>query len=195
MAIPVNVTFKGVQVSDAVRAAAQEHAAELERFFDRILSCRVVIEAPARHGRKGGIYHVRLDLSVPGSDIFVNHERALDPAHEDVYVALRDAFDVARRKLEDYARRLRGDVKTHRGPTRGTVARLVPGEDYGFLRDIDGREVYFHRHSLLDGGFDRLSVGDEVHFIEEQGNKGPQATTVHLVQNRRHAVAGAEGAP
>lgn len=195
MAIPVDVTFKGVPVSDAVREAAWKHGEELERYFDRILSCRVVIEMPHRHGRKGGLYMVRIGLSVPGSDIIVNREGPKDHAHEDVYVAMRDAFDAARRRLEDHVRRLRGDVKIHPGMSRGRVARLIVGEDYGFLTAADGREVYFHRNSLVEGDFDHLNVGDEVRFLEEQGRKGPQATAVHFERPHRLAGVGAEAPP
>jgi cold shock CspA family protein len=75
---------------------------------------------------------------------------------------------------------MRGDVKRDIAPERGRVAKLIAEENYGFIESPDGREIYFHRNSVLDGAFDRLKVGAEVRFVEEDGDKGPQASTVHL---------------
>lgn len=119
MQTPVQVSFKDTPVSDAVEAAAWKHAAALERFCDRITSCRVVVARPQHRGRKGDLYSVRIDLAVPGEEIIVNREGRFDHAHEDVLVAMRDAFHAARRQLEDYTRRVRGDVKRHSAPATG----------------------------------------------------------------------------
>jgi ribosome-associated translation inhibitor RaiA len=116
MQIPAKIGFDGVPESDAVQKAVWRHVSELERYFDRITSCRVTIARPQHHGHKGDLYSVRLDLTVPGEEIVVNRERRFDHAHEDVYVAMRDAFDAARRRLEDYVRRMRGMVKSHAKP-------------------------------------------------------------------------------
>jgi cold shock CspA family protein len=99
---------------------------------------------------------------------------------------MRDAFDTARRKLEDYVRRRRQAVKAHEVPPHGRVSRLFPQEDYGFIETPDGREIYFHRHSVLHDAFERLQVGAEVTFAEEEGKKGPQASTVRLVGRHHH---------
>ena len=107
------VSFDDLPVDDAVRDAALDHIAHLERFSDRITGCRVVIAQPHRHHREGRLYSVRVDLVVPGGEIVVNRDHHLDHSHEDVFVALRDAFDAARRRLEDHVRRLRGTVKQH----------------------------------------------------------------------------------
>lgn len=172
------------------------------------MGCRVLIESPHRHRHKGKRYHVRIDLTVPGSELVIKREPKLvadtplrvqkapevqlaetrEPskyaAHEDIYVAIRDAFDAARRKLQDFARRQRGDVKLREAPPHARVVRLFPDEGFGFLEIPDGREIYFHRNSVLDSGFDRLEVGTEVHFVEEEGEKGPQASTVTMVRHR-----------
>jgi len=113
MQIPLEVTFRDMDRSDAVEAAAREKAGRLERYFDRIIGCRVAIEAPHRHQQKGKLYAVRIEISVPGNVIVVSHAGPRNPAHEDVYVALRDAFAAAARRLEDHARKVRGDVKSH----------------------------------------------------------------------------------
>lgn len=86
----------------------------------------------------------------------------------------------AARQLEDYVRRQRGDVKSHARTPHGKVSKLLPSEDYGFLTTPDGREIYFHRNSVLNEAFDKLEIGTEVSFAEEEGNRGPQASTVKL---------------
>ncbi len=104
-------------------------------------------------------------------------------------MAIREAFDVARRRLEDHVRELRGDVKTPSAPARARVGKLFPQEGYGFLETGDGREVYFHRNSVLGPGFDALKIGAEVRFAEEEGVEGPQATTVVPAGRRARAQA------
>jgi ribosomal subunit interface protein len=113
MQTPLRITFRHMQPSSAVEAWVREHAERLERFYDRITGCHVVVEAPPAHRNKGAPFDVKIDLTVPGSELVVRSERAEHEAHQDVYVALRDAFDSARRVLQDYAREQRGDVKHH----------------------------------------------------------------------------------
>ena len=105
MQVELLITFRGMAPSEAVTAKIRERVAKLERFHDRIMACHVVVEAPHRHKHKGKIYAVRIDLTVPGGEIVVNREPGADHAHEDVYVAIRDAFDALRRRLEDYVRK------------------------------------------------------------------------------------------
>ena len=110
MQIPLQVSFRGIAYARALYDAIRAKADRLERYHPRIMSCRVVVELADRHKRKGGQYVARIDLKVPGSEIAISHEH-----DEDLQVALRDAFDAARRRLEDHARTLRGDVKHHAG--------------------------------------------------------------------------------
>jgi cold shock CspA family protein len=163
--------------SAAIETNVREKAAKLDSFYERIMGCRVLIEAPHRHHRKGKLYHVRIDLTLPGGEIVINREPSRRAAHGDVYVAIRDAFAAARRKLQDFVRRQRGSVKIHEAPL-ARVAKLFREKRFGFLETSDGREVYFHSHSVLAPGFDQLQIGTEVSFAEEQGVDGPQASTV-----------------
>lgn len=196
--------------SPAIEAHIREKAAKLNSFYDRIMGCRVSVEAPHRHHRKGKRYRVRIDITVPGGELVINraprpvvepdlerkrtprHERAENhepskhAAHADIYVAIRDAFDAGRRKLQDFARRQRGQIKAHENHAHARVSKLFPDEGFGFLQTPDGREIYFHRNSVLAPGFDRLEVGTGVYFAEEQGEKGAQATTVRFMG--RHAL-------
>lgn len=108
MQVPLQITIRDVDHSEALEARIRGKMEKLEEFFRHITSCRVVVEVPHKHHQHGKQFNVRIDIGVPGSEIVVNRDHA-----EDVYVALRDAFEAAKRQLEDYARRLRGDIKTH----------------------------------------------------------------------------------
>ncbi|OGI46001.1 MAG: ribosomal subunit interface protein [Candidatus Muproteobacteria bacterium RBG_16_65_34] len=108
MQIPLQVTFRDMPQSDAVETRIREKADKLERYYDRIMACRVVVEMPQRHKHQGKLHSVRIDLTVPGAELVANHA-----LHEDVYIAIREAFDAMQRQLEDYARRQRGEVKNH----------------------------------------------------------------------------------
>jgi cold shock CspA family protein/ribosome-associated translation inhibitor RaiA len=204
MKIPLQITFRDMAPSPAIEDNIRDKAAKLDELHDGIMGCRVTVEAPHRHHHKGKAYVVRIDLTVPGGELVINrepkrivpkkakagdepdkdfaesHEPSKHAAHEDIYVAIRDAFNAAGRKLQDHARRRRGKVKLHEPQPVARIASLLPMEDHGFLLTPDGREVYFHRNSVLAPGFDRLEIGHEVYFAEELGDKGPQASTVRL---------------
>jgi ribosomal subunit interface protein len=173
MRLTPQVTLKDIPHSEAVEAKIREKVTKLERFHSRIMGCRVAVESPQRRQHQGKLYTVRIDITVPGEEIVINRVE-----NEDLYVAIRDAFDAANRKLEEQERRQRGDVKAHAEQPRGRVAKIYADKDHGFIETNDGRELYFHRNSLIDLDFDRLKEGAEVVFLEEQGEKGPQAFRV-----------------
>jgi len=178
--IPLKITYRNVSSSQAIEDSIREKASKLEQFFDRITSCRVVLEVPHRHHHKGMLYHVRLDINVPGGEIVINREPDQHSAREDVFVSIQEAFDAAKRQLQNYARRKRGEVKGHELPPLARISKLFPKEGFGFLETLDGREVYFHKNSVLDGHFEHMEIGAEVHFSEEKGEKGPQASSVKI---------------
>ncbi|UCF31091.1 MAG: HPF/RaiA family ribosome-associated protein [bacterium] len=180
MDTPLKVTFRGMDPSEAVRANIEERTARLERVYDRITGCHVIVELPHRHKSKGKLFDINIEIVVPGDVIVVTRTPSNNHAREDIYVALRDAFNTARRRLEDFARKRRKEVKTHQESPRARVVRIFPEEDYGFLATQDGREIYFHRNAVIDG-FERLEVGSEVRFVEATGDEGPQASTVEGV--------------
>lgn len=113
MNTPLQVTFRNMDHSPAVEERVRELATRLERYFEPIVGCRVVVEADHRRHHKGNTYHVTIDLTVPGAELAVSHEPDADHAHEDVYVAVRDAFNAMTRRLEDHARKVRHEVKHH----------------------------------------------------------------------------------
>lgn len=175
MKITPQITLKNVPHSDAVEAKVREKIAKLEQFSDRIMSCKVTIEESQRRQHQGKLFAVHVDITTPGRELVVNRVES-----EDCYVAVRDAFDAAKRQLEEHARKRRGAVKTHAEPPRGRVAKIFPFDGYGFIETSDGREIYFHRNSVIEPTFDRLEEGVEVAFLEEQGKEGPQAIRVAM---------------
>jgi len=174
MQVPLELSTRRITLSPALEDDLRKRATKLERHYDRITSCRIAVERPSNHHNEGGPYRVRLDITVPGSELVANKEA------EDLNMAIRDAFDAAERQVEEFSQRRRGEVKTPAVPPQGRVVRLFPEEGFGFLEAPDGREVYFHRNAVLEG-FESLEVGSEVRFAEEQGIEGPQASTVSLV--------------
>lgn len=102
MKLPLEITFRNVDRTSEIEERIRAKAAKLDRFFDRITGCRVVVEAPHKHHNKGNAYHVRIEVSVPGDELIVNRDPP-NPDHEDLGVALRDAFAAAQRQLQSYA--------------------------------------------------------------------------------------------
>ena len=188
MQLPIQITFRDMEPSDAVEANIRERATRLDRFYDHIMSCRVVVESPHAHHHKGRLFQVKIDVTVPDGELTVNHgHHHKDHSHEDVYVAIRDAFAALRRQLEDYVQKRRGKTKRHEPPAHGRILSMEPDGDYGRIETPDNRVIYFHRNSVLNSGFDRLDVGSEVRFVEEPGDSGPQASTVAPV-GKHHVV-------
>ncbi|MGZ8241534.1 MAG: HPF/RaiA family ribosome-associated protein [Methylobacter sp.] len=179
MQIPLQITFRGIPHSDAVEAKIREKASKLDRFHTHIIGCRVAVEAEHQRHHQGNPYHIRIDITTPRKELVISREHHDNKAYEDIYVAIRDAFNAATRQLEDYARIQQGKVKTHDLQNTGTVTRLLPEKNHGFIEATDGHEVYFHRNSVTGSGFDTLQVGDEVRYIEENDDLGPQASIVY----------------
>ena len=186
MQLPLTITFRHMEPSEAVESVVREHATKLERFYGHITRCDVVIDEPNRRHHQGNLFSVHIDITVPGTEIVVKRDPPEHQAHEDAYVTINNAFDAAKRQLEDYARKRRGHVKVHEEAPHGRVILLEPEQDYGRLMTPDERDIYFHRNSVVGADFDELTIGTELRFVEEQGEFGPQATTVHVVGRRPH---------
>lgn len=204
MQIAPIVTFRGITVSDALEADIRKRIQKLETYYKSIMGCRVLVEFVQRHHEIGNRFHVRIDLTVPGEELVVSHEASQratardteagrlgrlaepDPARKHAHVAVREAFDIARRQLQDYARRQQGAVKALTHAPHGRVSQLFPVDEYGYIEaDDDGHEVYFQKSSVLNAGFGQLRVGSAVSFVEEPGDKGPQASSVRAFHPRR----------
>jgi ribosomal subunit interface protein len=187
MKLPLQVTFRNMEPSPAVEADIREKAVKLDEYSSQIMHCDVVVEADHKHHHHGNLYHVRIDITVPDHEIVVSREPHEHHSHEDVYVSIRDAFNAAERQLRQYNAKRQQHVKRHESEPHGRIIHLSPEEDYGMIEASDGREVYFHRNSVLDDAFDELEIGAEVRFHEEPGEKGPQASTVK-VEGKHHVV-------
>ena len=188
MQMPLQISFKDMDPSPAIEARIREKAAQLERFFPHIFRGHVAVSAPHRHHHKGRLYKVTIHLTLPPRhEITIGREGRQDHAHEDMNVAIRDAFDAAVRQVEDHARRIRAVMKTHEAPMHGRVVRLFP--DHGFIEKADGQEIYFNRNSVVEEGFDALEVGRLVRLVvaEAESPRGWQATTVHPI-GKHHIV-------
>ena len=198
MQLPIQITFRNMKSSEAVEARIREEAAKLEKFYDRLISCRVMVEMPHRHQQQGIPFHIRIDLGVPNGEIVVKHEPSLhatvrktevinrtkkqftEAPRKDIYVAIHDAFKTARRQLQQFARKQSGSIKQHEATPTAQVSKLVPDKDYGFLVTPEGEEVYFHRNSVLNDAFEQLAIGSPVTYVEVHGEKGLQASTVKM---------------
>ena len=176
MQIPLEISTRDVTLTPPIEAELRKRAQKLERFYGRITSCRIAVERPTgNHHQEGGPFRVRVDITVPGSELVA------DKQAEEIFAAIREAFDAAERQVEDFADRRRDHFKST-GTPEGLVVRIFQDQGFGFLAAPDGREVYFHRNAVLDPGFEKLVVGARVRFAEEQGFEGPQASTVTLME-------------
>jgi len=151
MKLPLQIAIRNIPHSEAIEANIREKAEKLDRFHERIMSCRTVVETTQRRHHQGKLFSVRIDITVPGKEMAVTREE-----NEDVYVAIRDAFDAAVRRLEEHARKQRGDVKAHVEPSSGRVARVFKEQNYGFIETADEREIYFHRNCVLNSDFEKI---------------------------------------
>lgn len=182
METPVQIEFKGMNATERVREAVATHIAGLEERFGRVTACRVIVTAPSGHHRTGGLYEVNIHLTLPnGREVNVGRTPKADERHSDISFAINDAFHHARRRLQDQVRRMQGQIKTHDDVPLGTVSQLEPIDGFGMLTSADGREIYFHRNSVLNDAYSMLKIGTRVMFAEEIGVKGPQASTVKLL--------------
>ena len=187
MQTPVQIDFQGIKASPRVREAIETHVAQLEQRSGRITACRVVLKGPGEHHRTGGLYEVNIWLTLPdGREVEVSRTPKADERHGDLSFAINDAFKRARRRLQDQVRRMQGRVKQHDKQPIGTVARLDELGEFGFIEAADGHEIYFHRNSVLHDAFNKIKAGTRVTYVEEAGERGPQASTVRLLG--KHAM-------
>ena len=206
MILSTQVTFRNMTAIADVRETVETRMQKLETFCKPIVSCRVMIEAPTNHHRKGDPFHVRIDATLTDGRIVVSHEESSYPGKREdgterpdkgrdttserncLMLTIRGAFDAARRKLQEHARLRRAEVKTHEPSLVATVSKIYPKEGFGYLETADGREVYFHANSVLGSPFKSLKTGARAQFVEESGLKGPQASTVRIMRKARPGV-------
>lgn len=182
MQTPVEIEFQEMVANPAVQDMVADHVKKLEQLYGRITACRIVVKDPGNRHKTGGLYNVNIRLTLPdGHEVDIGRTPKDDERHSDLSFAINDAFKRAGRRLQDSARRMEGMVKSHEGRPIGTVVRLDPAGEFGFIRSSDGGEIYFHRNSIVDGTFSELAVGTRVAFDDEIGEKGAQATMVKVL--------------
>lgn len=171
--VPLQITIRNMGHSEAIEQKVREKANRLNKFSHQIIACNVVIELTTRHKHQGKLHNVRINLAVPGKELVANRNE-----QEDLYVALRDAFDDMVRQLEKRVHIRHGDVKSHPELMQGEVVRIFKENDFGFIVTPEGDEFYFNASNVVHPSFEKLAVGTPVHFIEAMGNEGPQAHRV-----------------
>jgi ribosome-associated translation inhibitor RaiA/cold shock CspA family protein len=191
MQVPLHLTFHNLDKSEAIEARVRQKVDHLDQLYpDRLTSCRVAIESPHRRQQKGHPYHIRIFLGVPGGEIAITRDPEVSGSHENMNAAIRDAFDAAERRLKDYIRLHRGDVKTH-GLTekklQGRILNILADQSGGFIETAEG-QVYFSRNSVIGAAFDELKLGQPVELAVEREDsaKGLQASTVQLLRTMRY---------
>jgi cold shock CspA family protein len=183
MRVPPEISFRNLEKTEFLEDLIREKVARLERLCDYLISCRVAVESPQEHQESGQPFRVRIDLKVPpGHELVATREPTEGDIHNELPGVLRDAFGALERQLKKLVEQQRGEIKRHpEQETNAFVSKIFKEENYGFLKTLDGREVYFHRNSVLQDDFDRLEVGTGVRYVEVQGEEGPQASTVQVL--------------
>jgi hypothetical protein len=181
METPLDIVFHNIPPSETIKAEIRKRVMKLEKIFDRLIGCRVVVDAPHQQHRTGNVYEVHIEMVVPGRTLVVNRE----PHHTkeghgrgDLLTPLRDAFKAAEAQLRSFAGERRGEVKPHDMPVVGRITELRPELDFGYLTTNAGTLLYFHRNSVMNGGYDDLAIGTPVQFVEAMGDTGPTASKV-----------------
>ena len=189
MQTPIEITWHNLDPSPPCEERIHQRAARLEQFFGRIVRCRIVIEEAHRRHRHGNQYEVRIELSVPGSELSVNRKPGDDDAHADPLVAIRDAFDAMERKLKRWKQQHSGRPEETVGPLQGRVAEIDHARDFGHIDAADGRSVYFHRNAVVGADFDAIKPGDPVELVVDRGEDavGAHASTVRPISTEAYA--------
>jgi cold shock CspA family protein/ribosome-associated translation inhibitor RaiA len=206
MQVAPEINYKDVEKTQALDTLIHKQIARLERVSNRVVRIHVTVEQEQGRHQEGNPYRVRLDIRVPPNHELVvsrqsvlhvdakpqakeepgeeaeKHASVTSRKDEPLPAVVRRTFDSARRQLEKLVERQRGEMKQHpQNEVTAYVEKLLRDEGYGFLRAIDGDQVYFHRNSTLHGEWERLSVGTGVRYTMELGEKGLQASSVEIV--------------
>ncbi len=183
MQIEPIISYHNLDHSPAVDDLVQERIAALERRYDRITGCEVMLDAPQKKKRHGRVFRVRLSLRLPGPDLSVSREVAQGSAQDDLILAVNRAFSATEKALKKRKKTMGGiEVKHHAPILHGEIAELEPELGHGWVRGDDGRTIYFQRDSLTSDIWDRLKTGTRLRFREMEGEKGPYATAVTLAE-------------
>jgi cold shock CspA family protein len=180
---PLELSFRNVAKSDAIEDLVRQKVDKLERLCRYITSCRVTIDQPQEHQRVGNPYQVLVEVRIPpGHDLVVKREPGESNMHDPLDVIVRDSFDAMQRQVKKVVDQQRDEVKRHPEQENMAIVQEVNREeDYGFIRTVDGRSIYFHKNAVIQDDWDRIEAGTGVRFVEKMGVDGPQASTIQIV--------------
>lgn len=201
MQVPLELSFRGIERTAEREDLIHEKVEKLELVCKTITSCRVSAEQAQESQQTGNQLMLRVEVRIPRhNEVIVSRKVDADQAAEPFARLVRQTFQSVQRQLRAVAEKQRGQVKP--GATVDEVAivsKLFADRNHGFLETLDHRELYFHRHSVLNDDFDRLEVGTGVRFVEEEGDRGPQASTVAIIDkpgvSTPHAVSDEDETP
>ena len=209
MQVPPEITIKNVEATPELDKLLQQQIARLERISSHIVSLHVSIEKEQGRHQEGNPYRVLLDIRIPPNHQLVvkrqsvlhvdakpqakdepgeeaeKHASVTSRKDEPLPALVRRTFDSARRQLETLIERQRGETKAHpQNQVTAFIERLLREDGYGFLRTIEGEQIYFSKNSTLHGEWERMEVGTGVRYSAEEGEKGLQATSIEIVDKR-----------
>ena len=187
MQTPTEITWHNLDPVPRIEKRINDRVKRLERFFGRITRCHVVVKAPHQRRRQGNQYEVRVEVTTPGGELSVNRRPGDDQAHFDLQVAIRDAFDAMERQLQRWKDEHSGRPEAAAAALQGRIAEIDPNAGSGQIATTDGRLVYFHRNSVVGGGFDALAKGTAVELVVDPGKDaaGAHASTVRPITSQR----------
>ena len=188
MQVPVEITFKDIEKTPDLEDFINIRIAKLEKICSYMISCRVTVERPQKHPDTGNPYRVRIDIKVPPAhEIVAKHTASQPDMHDPLSVIINKTFQAAERQLRELTKKQHGLIKTHpQQQVMGIVQKLFIEDGYGFIRTIDtSDEIYFHKNSVLHNDFDKIKVGTGVRFVSEIGDKGPQASSVEIIDKHK----------
>jgi cold shock CspA family protein len=182
MQIPLEISYRNIRKRESIESLIKQKVKKLEDVCDYMTSCRIALEIPQKNIRKGNPYRIRISIRVPHShEVVVRHEPGGDKDDDSLEHIIRETFEAARKQLRELVEKQRREVKIHsQQEVTAIVEKLYPQDGYGFIRTMEGRQLYFHRNSVLHNDFNRIKIGSSVRYFEEEGEDGPQASTVQV---------------
>ena len=183
MQVAPEVIFRDVERTAWVEDFVAERLGHLEKFSPEITRCHVTLAREQGSHKKGNRYSVMVEVRMPRQhDLAVRKQKQIHDMQTQLPAVINEAFGAIEKQLKKTKALRRHEEKTRNSEPRGLVAKLFAEEGYGFIQTLDGtQELYFHRNSVLHDDFDRLAIGAEVRFAPEEGEDGPQASSVQLV--------------
>lgn len=184
MRIPLEISFHGLESSDSLEQTIRKDAAKLERVCDRLISCRVGIKLDQKSSNTSNPFRIKIEMRVPpGHNLVVTNKSGLKEAADDLPAVIKNTFKSAHRRLKQLMEKQQGSKKSHpQQQITGIITKIFSEEGYGFLRTLDGDEIYFHQNSIVNDDFDQLEPGTGVSYTTEVGEKGLQATSVQVME-------------